>query len=232
MAHIISKYEGESHKAAADFDVLQLLDKYGPITDDEDETIELNTSLFPDEGIAVPAKRRREDAPGQNDEESLKRQHAATGADSQNYGRHEQNLHAPNVQSPVTLPALPQEVGSAEPPFVIEPGPAFYNEGDHSHSNAYDAMLQFYQLVDNSTTRSADQAAADAPEASAFQTGAHILQEDPTQCLMNLVDWRASLENFPNPGMEDSSLDAGNFMESAFDDTSFGMDFADESGIP
>lgn len=224
MASVISKYEDRSQKPAADFDVLQLLDKYAPNTDDDAN--ELETSLLPDEDFSGTAKRHRGASLGDLNDEPVKRRSEFTGPSIPNVNqRDEQNLGFSNRGM--------QGMVAAEPPFTIEPGPAFFNDpGTYNPNEAYDAMLQFYQLTNNNNARVSEQVAA-ALEGSELvppmvsRSSGYF--DDHTQWLMNLVDWRASLENFPNGGaMEGSMLrpDARDSAGSAPGQMNLEMDFS------
>ncbi|KAK5172026.1 uncharacterized protein LTR77_003663 [Saxophila tyrrhenica] len=197
MASVISRYEGHEARPAAEYEVLPLLDKYAPIADVSEDVGETDLALLHNDHAVVPAKRPLPEMSNQGaDEPSTKACRAnATGiaclqrqpeANSQRSDMQEQQFQ------PLSSPL--QNALADELPFMIQPGPTM-----NGSDNAYQAMLQFYDMMNN-PSYSADSDGAAFPDQLQMpvpQAGSAVPPVDPTEWLMNSVDWRASLENLP-----------------------------------
>lgn len=222
MAAKISYYQGDGSKKPEDFDVLQLLDKWGPVDDiDEDD---VDTAQLLKENAALPAKRVRDEFSDQTGGGPVKRSREAGTMCLENQA--EAGSCTSSVQPSPPPSELPRDMVADEPSFTIEPGPDFFIESNTSNpNNTYDAMLQFFQLMNN-TFQPSDMGVnlpLEGMPAPITQPGSNVPTEDHNQWLMNLVDWRASMENFPSHLM-DATLDPNGPLPQTVGESSTAME--------
>ncbi|EME89767.1 uncharacterized protein MYCFIDRAFT_78454 [Pseudocercospora fijiensis CIRAD86] len=194
MASVISKHETGQDKTPASFDVPNLLDKYAPTHSNKRERdAALDYAVQASKRNCIQPPRR----PSAPDLPRPSHTRLATYEGGDNHGR--AKIIDTNAQ------------------FVLEPGPAMQQNA--VGNNAFESMLQFMQMMGTSGASSApDQALNDSSQLPAQNL--ESIGVGSTAALspsfIDLVDWEASLANFP-----DSILNFGNPLPSDNNNNNF-----------
>ncbi|GIZ48303.1 hypothetical protein CKM354_001137100 [Cercospora kikuchii] len=183
MAFVISKYEGKESCSAADVDISALLETYASKANDETDG-DLGI-VFPSLDSVVPTKRVRVGTEDRADPvAAVESEHARSeinGFGASDVPQRNLHLGSKNVDSEQSFETLPASAISRTPQR-------------HSDSEvAYRAMLEFCQAMDNTCQPMDRTLDTSLPNA---------MCEDPTRWFMDHVDWRTSLENFPDYALE------------------------------